>query len=556
MFALFLLSIIRTDHIGIDVGTQYFKIAQEVLNSEAKIIANDKGEISRSTAIAFKYNQSLPESVNDINFKRLYIKFGSTAQSIIKKNPKNGIRFLPHVIDRDGDPFRTMTIANSTDLFSIFLTNELSQFEIPTAGVLLAVPSYWTRYQRELIRYACTVANIQVQEIIDDFMALNCLYTSVKDSKIRNTGRHVVFIDVGATSIKGYGMDFNFETENDRYVVNETTTNWTEKSGSYFFAKALSEKRGISQSKAEKLLTRIENFDDCEEPAQYMREVIKNTIEMAQLTKPIDEIQLIGGASRIKFVRQILLEFSGHIPIRRDFIPNEAIAVGAALYAMMIDDAITFPPTYSIKQPTTNVYVKCRDTVQFCYKGHSCHHGPMVIHSDGCQTLVVQSDFRYIPEGVSEITQKATLKSRPYEGVKQAYGKLTMGSPGEYIDKLQWCVAADCENIPFQLDVELYQGLNTSKEWIKKYNDVKKNQEIMKKRAQGIEVLLDRLKTFFDRYNSVGVEATLDITQEMKETYEYYLKDFNAGVMEDYGKIQMNVAYEELNGLIKSLGLK
>lgn len=112
IFLLFSISLINSNHYSIDLGTQFIKIAQETIEGEPKIVPNEHDILYRPSAIAFKYPKQLPEKIKDADFKDLQIRFGKSAVSLLKKDPHKGVRFLPHILDRVNDTFKTSDYAN------------------------------------------------------------------------------------------------------------------------------------------------------------------------------------------------------------------------------------------------------------------------------------------------------------------------------------------------------------------------------------------------------------------------------------------------------------
>jgi molecular chaperone DnaK len=54
-------------------------------------------------------------------------------------------------------------------------------------------------------------------------------------------------------------------------------------------------------------------------------------------TSQIDEVVLVGGTTRIPHVREVMTQYFGKTP-RTDVNPDEAVAIGAALYAFSLQD--------------------------------------------------------------------------------------------------------------------------------------------------------------------------------------------------------------------------
>ena len=206
MILLFSLSLVSSNYFSVDLGTQYIKIAHETFEGEPQIVPNEQNLPYRLSSVAYKYSKSLPERLCDADFKDLQIKFGKSALSILKNNPQKGIRFVPHILGRINDTFETSTNVNATDLLALSLMNEFKHISTLNGEIVVSVPSYWTHFQREMISYAFTVSNMQANVIIDDVIGLSVLYTHTKEGYLRMRPKHSLIVDVGATSIKVYGL--------------------------------------------------------------------------------------------------------------------------------------------------------------------------------------------------------------------------------------------------------------------------------------------------------------------------------------------------------------
>lgn len=558
IFLLFSISLINSNHYSIDLGTQFIKIAQETIEGEPKIVPNDHDILYRPSAIAFKYPKQLPEKIKDADFKDLQIRFGKSAVSLLKKDPHKGVRFLPHILDRVNDTFKTSDYANTTDLLALLLMNEFKQISTISSTIVVTVPSYWTHMQREMISYAFTVSNIQINSIIDEVIGLAALYTHTKETHLQENPKHVLFIDVGATSVKVYGLYIKYYK--DKFVANETARFWTETSGTYFFAKSYSESKKISQFKAEKLIQKLNSTEGMESPINEFKQVINDAITFSKLTvnKTIDEVQMIGGGSRIPFVNEIVKSILNDTAIRRDFNPIEACALGGLVYAMMAEETSPITPTYVVRIPNSDISVNCdgKITVPYCKKFGSCLHGPVTFNCDGCKDINIVSSKDGIPIGASTTTQTITLKSMPYKGDDQSYGKVTIESPDQFVSQVQWCSKGKkCINVPFDIDIDLYSGMKSSNKWISEYTKEKSNLEKQRQLIASIEEKISRLSQFLNGDESVSVEATEKISQEMKEEFEKYHKDFIDGAVTNYNATYARKADDDLSAIMKSLGM-
>lgn len=561
MILLFSLSLISSNFFSVDIGTQYIKIAQETIDGKPKIVPNEQNLLYRPAAVAYKYSKSIPERLCDADFKDLQIKFGKAAVSILKKNPQRGIRFVPHILGRTNDSFETSSNANSTDLLALLLINEFKQISTLNSETIVSVPSHWTHFQREMISYAFTASNMQANVIIDDVIALSVLYTHSKEGYLRARPRHSLLIDIGATSIKVYGLYAKYYS--NKFIVNETSRSWSEESGTYFFAKSYSESHKIKQSKAEKLIQKLNSTEGIEEPVKKLKETIQKAIEFIRdkYELPINEIQLIGGGARIPFVVESIKTITKDIPIKYDFNSMEANVQGALLYGMMTEEESSITPTYVVRLPNSDISLVCdndsKTTVQYCKQFDSCIHGPMIFKCDGCNKIEIKCSKNGIPLNANQVTQTINLKYMPYKGDNQSFGKVTVESPDQYVRQIQWCSKGKkCIDIPFDIDVDLYKGLKNSTKWISDYNNEKLSIEKLRHLIATVEEKITRLSVFFNDKDSVNIEPTQQFSQEMKEKFEQYQKYFNDGTIDTFDADSAKKANDELSDIMKTLGIK
>ena len=237
----------------------------------------------------------------------------------------------------------------------------------------------------------------------------------------------------------------------------------------------------------------------------------------------------------------------------------EANVQGALLYAMMTSDTSSITPTYVVRLPNSDLSLVCdnKTTVLYCKKFESCIHGPMIFNCDGCTNINIVASEDGIPVGTSPITQTIKLKNSPYKGDSQSYGKITVESPDQFVRQIQWCSKGKkCINVPFDIDVDLYSGIKQSSKWISQYNKEKMEIEKLKQIIAKIEEKITRLSQFLNNEESISVEATQKVTQEMKEIFEKYQKDFNDGIIGTFNMTSAKKADGELSDIMKTLGIK
>jgi hypothetical protein len=79
-----------------------------------------------------------------------------------------------------------------------------------------------------------------------------------------------------------------------------------------------------------------------EKELSVLEETIHTVIETAEKKAPIDELQVMRGASTFNFVVDTIKRGT-NLTLRRDFNANEAVELGALLSRISIEEASSYP---------------------------------------------------------------------------------------------------------------------------------------------------------------------------------------------------------------------
>jgi hypothetical protein len=322
-------------------------------------------------------------------------------------------------------------------------------------------------------------------------------------------------------STKVYAATFTYENSSpaeEFTIVNPTAGEWTEQVGGYHFAKAIAHSKTVSFSKAQKSLLRTQGdgFEDLvEKELSIFEETIHTVMSIAEQRAPIDELQVIGGASALNFVVETIKRAT-NLTIRRDFNANEAVALGALLAGLAVEDASPYVKSIINLLPTSTVNITCgnRSLPQQIKGGSSQSYVTFSDLPEVCTEFAVVADPQTIPEGVDPVISRYVAK----ENVTVAgTGNFTVTFQFERLHSqvrgVQWCQSGECQDSEAVLQPIWVNELNSAFDFVREYLGAVGNREI---RSQ-IKELLGRINAQFARLNRANVEATFQPTEEMKE---------------------------------------
>ena len=380
MFSTLLFSI-ALNFYGVDLGSEYLKVAEPSLMGDPKMKLTPNGKNFRG-AIAYRKPQFVEQFNSSASTSKAELRYGEQALKTLKSKPENGIAYLGRAIGRnESSEFQTSKLLSARELMSIYLQNFVNQLpsKIP---IVYAVPGYWTRQMKYELNEMSRDAEIQVQDIFEDSVAVASHYESIFYKKLMNTSKSVLFVDVGATSVKAYG--YYFSPANGYVVANATGYSWSEKTGSYYFAKAISEAKKISMKKASRFFLQRktnEYINDVKQPTEELIRVVKeaaqNLVSFISADSlddaTIDEVQIFGGISRIDFISKVVQKAAGVDSIMHEFNPSEAIAKGIVSRIQMNEGETAYPPLQIYQKDEHQYYFKFHDTeYTYCTKEGAC----------------------------------------------------------------------------------------------------------------------------------------------------------------------------------------
>ncbi|CAI0454307.1 unnamed protein product [Linum tenue] len=379
--------------IGIDLGTTYSCVAVARKGRNVEIIANDQGNRTTPSYIAFS-----PVSAGS---ERL---IGEAAKNQATLNPRRTVfdvkrligkkfddpdvqkdlKYLPYpVVESDGRPCVEMEVNGQLKTFT---PEELSAMVLvkmketaeaylgkKVTNAVVTVPAYFNDLQRQATKDAGTIAGLKVLRIINEPTAGALAYGLNQDSRRK---RNILVYDLGGGTFDVSVLNI----DKDEFRVLATGGDTHLGGGDFdqrvmkYFVDMIKRKYKKDVSKDRKALGKlrrecerakrvlssqtqvrveIDSFIqgmDFSEPLTRARfedlnsdlfertlEVVKSTMEDANLEKDeIDEIVLVGGSTRIPKVTEMLKKaFNGKEP-SKGINPDEAVAYGAAVQGAML----------------------------------------------------------------------------------------------------------------------------------------------------------------------------------------------------------------------------
>jgi hypothetical protein len=406
----------------------------------------------------------------------------------------------------------------------------------PGAGYIFVIPQHWTNEQRRVLYDVSQLAGIALTTIVEDITALCLLYGLEKSAKYERRSRHVLFVDVGGTSVKAYSAQFTLHREFTEVI--QTGLTWSERTGGHFFARRISSANGIGLRKAERLLL--------SEPASFdfgsvlsaelgeIRRVLDEAIGRATRVLGVDEIQITGGASKFGFVREVIKAAAGDIPILREFNAQEALALGGVVAALTMSETNSFLPIYVRKVAVWNMTLHCGSAIPYCHQNHACP-GTLFDNSTGCDVVRIVGPPEQIADGLPNVLGEFKLKNLSaidFAAGGAPHGEITLGSPDPMLKSIRWCVGDNCWPVGFEVDRDenYWEHYHMVEEWTNRSLDIVREEAQKIKNIDKIGALLKKLKyLLLPEY--AGGKGVFPLSQEAKEQFVHLLNDYDHGTI-------------------------
>lgn len=388
-FALFA-QFCRPIYIGLDFGSFFTKASVVISNEHPEIATNYETKRMTPTFIAFRapphFNWS-DEAITSKEAGMLRPEFGEKALQLMESRPASGTGFLPIFLDMENNSISQLAkdLFISTNASRVSMTDAtcvfLRQFLTAIAkgrkihGVHVTVPSFTTIPQRSMITGMLHAAGVRRARVIDDIEAICCIYSNVYSSRFAKSRRRTLFIDLGATNMQAYIVQFErlkdskkpfamrlaygFDAENGgafltaklvKYIHKSLALeNVTDSDNRRLFSAVERLKKQLTLTEEATVTTEIGGNEMCitmdrsELLAQStdflasLKRVIEDVIHMKY-----DEVEIIGGSSRLPFIASFLSEEFNMTQIGHSLNADEALAIGAGYYSQFVTDTSRF----------------------------------------------------------------------------------------------------------------------------------------------------------------------------------------------------------------------
>ena len=372
--------------IGIDLGTTYSCVAVW-LNGKVEIIANDQGERTTPSYIAFT------------DLERLV---GQSAKSQAALNPKNtvydakrliGRKFTDDTVQSDMKHFSFDTVPDSENRpvikiedGTIYRPEQISAMVLeymkktaeaflgfPVKKAVITVPAYFNDAQRQATKDAGAIAGLEVLRIVNEPTAAAIAYGLDKNC---DTEKNILIFDLGGGTfdvsllnidggvfeVKATAGDTHLGGEDfDNRLVNLCVEDFKRKNKKDLTtnSKAVRRlrtaceraKRTLSGSTSAKIeiealfdgvdfemtITRARLEELCGDLFRGCLDPVEKVLRDAKMDKKdVNEVVLVGGSTRIPKVQKLLSDFFGGKELCRSINPDEAVAYGAAVQAAIL----------------------------------------------------------------------------------------------------------------------------------------------------------------------------------------------------------------------------
>lgn len=406
IFASLIIGFVGSIHIGIDLGSELTKSSFSKYSEIPEIGYNYESKRMTPTFVGFRvprqFDMSKIKNITDEEASLFVPSFGEKAVSVLQNKHGIGAGYLPLFID--------MNDAEKTKQDKIFLLDSSLQMDFPDLlttylkmyieciangnnvdSITLTVPAYYTLTQRRMLSMAVRNAGYKYLDAIDDIDAVINTYSLEKTNKFVNKPLTVLFVDIGATTIKSYVVQFeinqnNPDNKNKAFARKLSYEFKRENGGAYLTLKIkdlIKEKLNLENlsiiderkifDAAERLKKRltvlkttsvfIEEINGEDRSVTVTRDELNNLAQsliqdLIDVTKKaincfkIDEFELLGGCSRVPILIDSLKEFL-NVSFLGHSLSDEALASGAVYYSQFRQAISRYKPI----QTQTNISI-------------------------------------------------------------------------------------------------------------------------------------------------------------------------------------------------------
>lgn len=366
--------------IGIDLGTTYSAAAVLHDGTSVQMIPNEEGLDVTPSVVFFPDTEDSEEPL-----------VGSMAKNSAASAPYNTVQFIKREMGNDSWLY---TSPNGTDFrpeeVSALLLSKIKSFAELHLGrevndVVITVPAYFDDARRTATKQAGTMAGLNVLRVLNEPTAAAIAFGLQAES----SGRVLVYdlgggtFDITLMDIRDGDFDviatdgnpnlggFDFDNTMKELIVEDLRKQEYEVDEfDDFLHSEIREKSEILKrsltsaqqstavftidGKTYRVKVSREQFEDATKP------LLKQTSERLEIMMEdvgvqwddIDHLVMIGGSTRMPMVKRMLEQMSGKT-LRHEVNPDEAVALGAAIYASALSGGSTSVQPISISDVTS-----------------------------------------------------------------------------------------------------------------------------------------------------------------------------------------------------------
>jgi hypothetical protein len=406
-------------NIAIDVGSSSFRSAFTDGAGAPQVCTTAQSKRSFPAFIAFRakptFNTSLPTTITEDDVEFLQADFGEKALGALDVRPHMGTGFFAAFSgvgnvtadSRAGRLFvaRSPARVPFNDCVPVFLKAYLESVvgnrTIEHVGMVF--PAHFTLGQRLLFTESLALCTSAPSSEFDDVDAVSTLYITENQPQGRHT---VLFVDVGATSLKSYAVEFSGNTAKRLTYVVDTehggafltgdlvnllrqkigVTNTTGAEDRRLFNAAERAKIALSTDRSATVL--VENIGGIDrsatvERAEYendfvsggLAQAVVNVAKKASAGISVNEVELLGGSSKIPLIESALKLALKVGSVGRSLPADDAIVLGAAhAIQTSLNQSVRGPPDVSQGGQLFNIsMILGEGTYQICIAGQDCN---------------------------------------------------------------------------------------------------------------------------------------------------------------------------------------
>uniref|UniRef100_A0A674P231 Hypoxia up-regulated protein 1 n=1 Tax=Takifugu rubripes TaxID=31033 RepID=A0A674P231_TAKRU len=387
---------------SVDLGSEWMKMAIVKPGVPMEIVLNKESRRKTPTAVCLKENERLFGDSSVKNPKTVYLHL----QSLLGKKHDNlqvalyQKRFPEHQLQED--PVRgTVYFKYSEEMqytaeellgmvlnYSCGLAQDFA--EQPIKDAVITVPAFFNQAERRAVLQAARLAGLKVLQLINDNTAVALNYGVFRRKDIDNTAKNVMFYDMGSGSttativtyqtvktkesgtqpqlqirgvgfdrgLGGFEMDLRLRDHLAKLFNEQKKSKKDVRENHRAMAKLLKEAQRLKTvlSANVDFMAQVEGLmDDIDFKSKVTRAEFENLcadlfervpqpVKDALSANEIEQVILVGGATRVPKVQEVLLKAVEKEELGKNINADEAAAMGAVYQAAALSKAFKVKP--------------------------------------------------------------------------------------------------------------------------------------------------------------------------------------------------------------------